>query len=113
MLPYLARRVFRIRVSRGQDGLMFVRKKPSTSGSVSVQVVDKSIGYRVVETMGSACDPEEPARWLWANSSSVGRTSSAPSELTHTMYEMAFALPDDRGVRRVPLRMDAEHQQLY
>jgi transposase len=41
---------------------MFVRKKPNKSGSVSVQVVDKSRGYRVVETIGSARDPEELSR---------------------------------------------------
>ncbi len=33
---------------------MFVRKKQNTSGSVSVQVIDKSGGYRVVKTIGSA-----------------------------------------------------------
>ncbi len=35
------------------------------------------------------------------------------AELTQTMYEMAFTLPDDPAVRRVLLRMDAEQQQLY
>lgn len=38
---------------------MFVRKKRNKSGSVSVQVIDKSNGYRVVKTMGSAHDPQE------------------------------------------------------
>jgi transposase len=38
---------------------MFVRKKPNKSGSVSVQIIDKSSGkYRVVETLGSSKDPE-------------------------------------------------------
>lgn len=41
---------------------MFVRKKPNKSGSVSVQVVDKSRGYRVVKTIGSARDPEQISR---------------------------------------------------
>jgi len=41
---------------------MFVRKKASKSGSVSVQVIDKSNGYHVVETIGSACDPAEIER---------------------------------------------------
>lgn len=35
------------------------------------------------------------------------------AELTQTMYEMAFSLPEDPAVRRVLLRMDAEQQQLY
>lgn len=41
---------------------MFIRKKRNRSGSVSVQIIDKSNGYRVVETMGSACDPQEVQR---------------------------------------------------
>jgi len=41
---------------------MFVRRKPNRSGSVSVQVIDKSNGYRVVETIGSARDPEQLSR---------------------------------------------------
>lgn len=43
---------------------MFVRKKRNKSGSVSVQVVDKSNGYRVVKTMGSAHDPHEAQRLM-------------------------------------------------
>lgn len=38
---------------------MFVRKKRNASGSVSVQVVDKTEGYHVVRTMGSTRDPDE------------------------------------------------------
>lgn len=41
---------------------MFVRKKPNRSGSVSVQVIDKPNGYRVVKTIGSARDPEDLRR---------------------------------------------------
>ncbi len=41
---------------------MFVRRKRNRSGSVSVQVIDKSSGYRVVKTMGSADEPEELER---------------------------------------------------
>lgn len=43
---------------------MFVRKKRNKSGSVSVQVIDKSKGYRVVKTMGSAHDPHEVRRLM-------------------------------------------------
>ena len=43
---------------------MFVRKKPNKSGSVSVQIIDKSNGYRVVKTMGSAHDPHEVQRLM-------------------------------------------------
>jgi len=38
---------------------MFVRQKRNRSGSISVQVIDKSNGYRVVKTVGSAKDPEQ------------------------------------------------------
>jgi hypothetical protein len=41
---------------------MFVRRKPNQSGSVSVQVIDKSNGYRVVKTMGRARDPQDVKR---------------------------------------------------
>lgn len=45
-------------------GAMFVRKKRNRSGSVSVQVIDKSNGYRVLKTMGSSRDPHEVQRLL-------------------------------------------------
>ncbi len=41
---------------------MFVRQKPNRSGSVSVQVIDKANGYRVVKTMGSSKDPQQISR---------------------------------------------------
>lgn len=43
---------------------MFVRKKQNKSGSVSVQIIDKSRGYRVVETVGSSYDPDEVERLI-------------------------------------------------
>jgi len=38
---------------------MFVRKKKNKSGSVSVQVVDKKKGYRVIQTVGCSADKDE------------------------------------------------------
>lgn len=39
---------------------MFVRKKPNASGTISIQIVDKSLGrYRVVKTIGKSSSPEE------------------------------------------------------
>ena len=35
---------------------MFVRKKKNKSGSVSIQIIDKTKGYKVVETVGSSKD---------------------------------------------------------
>jgi len=43
-------------------GGMFVRKKANKSGSVSVQVIDKANGYRVVKSIGAAHDPDEVQR---------------------------------------------------
>ncbi len=43
---------------------MFVRKKRNRSGTVSVQVIDKSNGYRVVKSMGSSDDPREIQRLM-------------------------------------------------
>jgi transposase len=41
---------------------MFVRKKKNQSGSVSIQVIDKSKAYRVVKTIGSSKEPEQIRR---------------------------------------------------
>lgn len=44
---------------------MFVRKKRNKSGTVSVQIVSKNRGkYRVIQTVGSAKDPEEVERLI-------------------------------------------------
>lgn len=67
--------VLRSWVSRGQDGLMFVRKKSNKSGSISVQVVDKTGGYRVVETIGSARDPDEIVRLVALGEQFIRRQS--------------------------------------
>jgi len=37
---------------------MFIRKKRNKSGSISVQIIDKSHGYRVFKTLGSSKNPE-------------------------------------------------------
>ena len=42
---------------------MFVRKKKNRSGSISIQIIDKSYGtYRVLKTIGSASDEIEIER---------------------------------------------------
>lgn len=42
--------------------VMFVREKKNKSGTVSIQIIDKSSGsYRVAKTVGSSSDPEEIA----------------------------------------------------
>jgi transposase len=49
---------------------MFVRKKQNKSGSVSIQVIDKTDGYRVVQTVGSAWKAVEVER-LWQKALSI------------------------------------------
>lgn len=50
-------------VSNGYTERMFVRKKRNTSGSVSVQIIEKVKGiYKVVRTVGSSKDETEIAR---------------------------------------------------
>jgi len=41
---------------------MFVRQKRNKSGRISIQVIDKSAGYRVAKTIGTADEPGEVAR---------------------------------------------------
>jgi len=41
---------------------MFVRKKKNKSGSVSIQIIDKKNGYRVVQTVGCSKDKDEIER---------------------------------------------------
>lgn len=43
---------------------MFVRKKRNRSGSVSIQIIEKSDGYKVIQTVGSSSEPDEIER-LW------------------------------------------------
>lgn len=38
---------------------MFVRKKKNKSGSVSIQIIDKSNGYKVIRTVGFSKEPKE------------------------------------------------------
>lgn len=42
---------------------MFVRKKQNKSGSVSVQIIDKTNGYKVIQTIGSSTDVAEIERF--------------------------------------------------
>jgi len=50
---------------------MFVRRKKNKSGSVSIQIIDKSAGgYRVVETIGSSSDPDTIEK-LWRKGTSI------------------------------------------
>lgn len=62
-------------MSRAQNALMFVRRKANASGSVSVQVIDKSSGFRVARTIGVARDPAEIGRLVEQGRAFIARQS--------------------------------------
>ena len=63
-------------MSREQNGGMFVRQKANVSGSVSVQVIDKTRGYRVVQTIGVAREPDEIERLVEQGNAFIVRQSN-------------------------------------
>jgi hypothetical protein len=83
---------------------MFVRKKPNASGSVSVQVIDKSAGYRVVETIGSARDPQEIARLVELGKLFIARRSGQYSLFPADPQSDAVALDVVRTLENASIR---------
>jgi len=71
---------------------MFVRQKPNRSGSVSVQVIDKANGYRVVKTMGSSKDPEQIGRLVELGELFIARHSGQYSLFPADQQGNALAL---------------------
>lgn len=58
---------------------MFVRKKRNKSGSVSIQIIDKTNGYRVVRTVGSAMHPDDIEK-LWREGQHVIQSASTEQQ---------------------------------
>jgi transposase len=83
---------------------MFVRQKPNASGSVSVQVIDKSAGYRVVETIGSAKDPQEIARLVELGKLFIARPSGQYSLFPADPQSDAVALDVVRTLENASIR---------
>ena len=64
---------------------MFVRKKKNRSGSISVQIIDKSYGtYRVLKTIGSSRDDDEIERLYQAAIREIPRMFD---QLTLSIFE--------------------------
>lgn len=61
---------------------MFVRQKRNQSGSISVQVIGKSDGYRVVKTIGTAHDPVDVARLVELGKLFIRRQSGQYGDIT-------------------------------
>ncbi len=60
---------------------MFVRKKRNKSGTTSVQIIDKSAGYKVIETVGSSKDADEIANLVKKAEHQIGTNKGQQQEL--------------------------------
>jgi hypothetical protein len=83
---------------------MFVRKKSNGSGSVSVQVIDKSRGYRVVSTMGVARDPDQIARLVEAGKVFIARQARQYSLFAADERDNAVVLDFVRTLQNASVR---------
>ena len=83
---------------------MFVRKKRNKSGSVSVQVIDKFNGYRVIKTLGSARDPEEVNRLVELGKVYLARQGGQYLLFPEDQHENAVILDFVQGLRNAQIR---------
>lgn len=83
---------------------MFVRRKRNKSGRISVQVIDKSAGYRVVKTMGVARDPDEIARLEELGRVFIARQSGQYSLFPEDEHDNAVVLDFVRTLRNASIR---------
>jgi len=71
---------------------MFIRQKRNKSGRISVQVIDKSNGYRVVKTLGAASDPDEIERLVALGKVFIERQSGQYSLFPQDEHDNAVVL---------------------
>ena len=83
---------------------MFVRKKRNTSGSLSIQVIDKSRGYRVIKTIGSSRNPEEIERLLALGKRFIERQSGQYSLFPKEEQRNATVIDFVRQVKNSQIR---------
>jgi hypothetical protein len=83
---------------------MFVRKKKNRSGSVSVQVIDKSKAYRVVKTIGSSKNPEQIRRMFELAKLFIDHQSKQYSLFPQDQQGNAAVLDFVRNVRNSQVR---------
>ena len=83
---------------------MFVRKKKNRSGSVSVQVIDKSKAYRVVKTIGSSKDPEQIRRMFELAKLFIARQNKQYSLFPQDQRNNAAVLDFVRNVQNSQVR---------
>lgn len=83
---------------------MFVRQKPNRSGSVSVQVIDKSSGFRLVKTIGSARDPEELSRLVELGELFIARRRKQYSLFPAEQHDSAVVLDFVQTLQNASIR---------
>jgi len=83
---------------------MFVRKKKNRSGSVSIQVIDKSNGYRVLKTIGVARNPEEIERLVELGKIFIIRQSNQYSFFPQDEHDNAVVLDFVQALRNTSIR---------
>jgi transposase len=83
---------------------MFVRKKENKSGSVSVQVISKTNGYRVLKTLGSARDPQEIDRLVELGRVFVDRQGGYRSLFPEDQHDNAVVLDFVQNLHNASIR---------
>jgi hypothetical protein len=83
---------------------MFVRQKRNKSGRVSVQVVDKAEGYRVVKTIGVAGEPNEIGRLVELGKAFIERQSKQYSLFPRDEHDNAVVLDFVRTLENASIR---------
>jgi transposase len=83
---------------------MFVRKKRNKSGKVSVQVIDKTQGYRVVKSIGVAKEPEEIERLVELGKAFIARQSNQYSLFPQDEHDNAVVLDFVETLRNASIR---------
>jgi transposase len=82
---------------------MFIRKKPNSSGSQSIQVIQKLNGrYKVVKTMGSATTRQEIEKLVYLAHQEIERLCGQPKLFispSDEAIERAFAVLDNASIR--------------
>lgn len=83
---------------------MFVRTKRNQSGRVSVQVIDKTEGYRVVKTIGVAGAPNEIRRLVEVGQAFIERQSKQYSLFPRDEHDNAVVLDFVRTLGNASIR---------
>ena len=81
--------------------IMFIRQKPNKSGTISTQIVDKSLGkYEVLKTIGSSDDPNRIDTLMKEAQDCIiklrGQLSFHPeraNEIANSIYKVTITTP--------------------